>query len=276
LIARMPVGAGEVGVDLARPVHLAIPLELDGPQPRHFGAEAARSRPFVSGAFSGEVGRGASCNCRTITLTPHCNGTHTEGVGHLTRDPFDAHRAIPTDLIPALLLSVSPEAAGQTTESAVPAPAVGDSLITHRALRASRERARAHVPRAFVARALVIRTLPNETSKRTRDYTSLVPPYLTLDAASALVADGIEHLVLDVPSVDRTHDEGRLACHRVFFGLPAQSTRLADASRAQCTITELAYVPDDAPDGAWFLAIHAPAISGDAVPSRPLLYRLLA
>jgi arylformamidase len=276
LIARISVGAGEVGVDLARPVDLAIPLDFDGAQPRHFGAEVARSRPFVSGAFSGDVERGASCNCRTITLTPHCNGTHTESVGHLTRDRVDAHRAIPAGLVPALLLSVEPEEAGRTSESATPPPAPGDPLITRRALRAARERAKAEVPRAFVARALVIRTLPNEPSKRARDYTSTVPPYLTLDAAKALVADGIEHLVLDVPSVDRTHDEGRLGGHRAFFGLPAQSTRLADASRAHCTITELAFVPDEAPDGAWFLAIHAPALGGDAVPSRPLLYRLLA
>jgi arylformamidase len=276
LIARIPVGAAEVGVDLARPVDLAIPLDFGGAQPRHFGAGAARSHPFVSGTFSGEVERGASCNCRTITLTPHCNGTHTESVGHLTRDPFDAYRAIPPGLTPALLLSVEPEEASRTTESATPRPAASDTLITHRALRAARDRAQAQVPRAFLARALVIRTLPNEPSKRTRDYTRTVPPYLTLDAANALVADGIEHLVLDVPSLDRTHDEGRLSGHRVFFGLPARSTRLADASRAHCTITELAYVPDEASDGAWFLAIHAPALGGDAVPSRPLLYRLLA
>jgi hypothetical protein len=276
LIARMTVGSSEVAVDLARPLEISIPLDFDGAQPRHFGADAARSRPFVAGAFSGDVARGASCNCRTITLTPHCNGTHTESVGHLTRDPFDAHRAIPAGLIPALLLSVEPEDAGRTAESASPHPAAGDRLITLGALRQARERAKPQVPIAFEPRAVVIRTLPNEPAKRTRDYTSLVPPYLTLDAANGLVADGIEHLVLDVPSLDRTDDEGHLAGHRAFFGLPARSTRLAEAARAHCTITELAYVPDEAADGAWLLAIHAPALGGDAVPSRPLLYRLLA
>lgn len=276
MIARMSIGSGEVAVDLARPLELAIPLEFDAAQPRHFGADAARSQPFVAGAFSGDVATGAGCNCRTITLTPHCNGTHTESVGHLTREPFDAHRAIPAGLIPALVVSVEPEDAARTGESASPPPVAGDRLITHRALKEARQRAKAQVPRAFMERALVVRTLPNEPSKRTRDYTGVVPPYLTLDAATGLVADGIEHLVLDVPSMDRTHDEGRLAGHRAFFGLPARSIRLADAARAHCTITELAYVPDEAADGAWLLAIHAPALGGDAVPSRPLLYRLLA
>jgi hypothetical protein len=277
LIARMAVGSNEIAVDLARPVDLAIPLDFNGAQPRHFGAQAAGARPFVAGAFSGDVGTGASCNCRTITLTPHCNGTHTESVGHLTRESFDARRAIPVGLVPALLLSVEPEEAISAKENATPPPVAGDRLITHRALCAARDRVQARLPAAFSPRALVVRTLPNDSSKRIRDYSGTPPPpYLTLDAARGLVADDIEHLVLDVPSLDRTHDEGHLSGHRAFFGLPPRSTRLADAARAHCTITELAYVPDEAVDGAWLLAIHAPALGGDAVPSRPLLYRLLA
>jgi hypothetical protein len=276
LIARLTVGAGVVAVDLARPLDLAIPLDFDGAQPRHFGAEPARAQRFASGTFSGDVTRGASCNCRTITLTPHCNGTHTESAGHLTREPLDAHRAIPAGLIPALLVSIEPENLATTTESSTPPPAAGDRLITHRSLQRARDRVAGRSPSGYSPRALVIRTLPNDPGKRTRDYTSLVPPYLTLDAVKGLVAGGIEHLVLDVPSLDRTHDEGHLAGHRAFFGLPPRSTRLAEAARAHCTITELAYVPDDADDGAWLLAIQASALGGDAVPSRPLLYRLLA
>ena len=45
--------------------------------------------PFATGDFSGSVATGASCNCRTITLTPHCNGTHTECAAHLTLEPLD-------------------------------------------------------------------------------------------------------------------------------------------------------------------------------------------
>jgi arylformamidase len=275
LIARMKLGGTEVAVDLARPLDLAIPLEFDGAQPRHFGAPQATSRPFESGGFRGEVTVGASCNCRTITLTPHCNGTHTESVGHLTREPFDAHRATPQGFVPALVVSVEPEPCSGTTESTSPTPRGDDRLITRRALQAARARIGAGLPQAFTPRALVIRTLPNEPAKRTRDHSGTVPAYLTLDAVRGLVADDIEHLVLDVPSLDRTHDEGRLSGHRAFFGLPARSTSLAEARRAHCTITELAFVPDEVPDGAYLLAIHAPAIGGDAVPSRPLLYALL-
>ena len=111
-----------------------MPLDFFGPQPRHFGAPPASARPLQLGDFTGAVTRGASCNCEVITLTPHCNGTHTECVGHLTRERVDAFRVVPAGLIPALVVSVTPEAAGACLESSDPAPQAGDGLITRRAL----------------------------------------------------------------------------------------------------------------------------------------------
>ena len=83
---------------------------------------------------------------------------------------------------------------------------------------------------------------------------------------------GVLHLVVDVPSIDRAHDEGRLTAHRLFFGLPPAAVQLAAATRPAATITELAFVPDSLADGAYLLELQVPALSGDAVPSRPLLY----
>jgi hypothetical protein len=105
-------------------------------------------------------------------------------------------------------------------------------------------------------------------------YTDLVPPYLTREAVEWLVEKRIEHLVLDVPSVDRTHDEGHLVGHRLFFGLPAGSTARGDASRSRATITELAFIPDEVADGPCILTLAVPAIGGDAVPSQPIVYPL--
>jgi arylformamidase len=85
-----------------------------------------------------------------------------------------------------------------------------------------------------------------------------------------LVARGIEHLVTDLPSVDRLADAGRLTAHRLFFGLPAASTTLADAMRARASITELADFPVGLTDGPCAVQIQIPAWTGDAVPSRPL------
>jgi len=271
VIAHIALGAGGLSIDLERPVALAVPLEFAGAQPRHFGAPRASAQPFEAPGFKGAVARGASCNCEVITLIPHCNGTHTECVGHLTREPLDAHRVIPLGLLPALLLSVTPEAADAAGESSEPAPVSGDRLITRRAL----QRAWPAQP-PFAPQALAIRTLPNDAAKRTRDYSAANPAYLSQEAAQLLVSRGILHLIVDLPSIDRTHDEGKLTAHRIFFGLARGAVALASATRAAATVTELAYMPDELGDGSYLLQLQAPALGGDAVPSRPLLYRLLA
>ena len=267
--ARIAVGGRELSIDVSRPVTLAVALDFAGPQPRHFGAPRASSLPFETAGFKGSVERGASCNCELITLIPHCNGTHTECVGHLTRERLDAWRVVPAGFLPALLLSVTAEAAGAAGEGSKPAPRASDRLITRRALERGWP---VSVP--FEAQALLIRTLPNTADKRARDYSAETPPYLSQQAAQLLVSRGILHLIVDVPSIDRAQDEGRLTAHRIFFGLPPGSVQLGAAARPGATITELAFMPDELADGAYLLELQVPALGGDAVPSRPLLYRL--
>ncbi|MGA7825305.1 MAG: cyclase family protein [Steroidobacteraceae bacterium] len=269
--ARVELDAGALEVDLARPVSLAVELDFAGPQPRHFNAPRASSRPFAVPGFAGSVADGASCNCEVLSLIPHCNGTHTECVGHLTRERLDAWRVVPVQPLPAVVLSVSPQSAGAARESTDLAPQLHDLLITRETL------ARAWPERApFAALALALRTLPNGPDKRTRDYSDGTAPYLTRAAAEWLVARGILHLIVDLPSIDRAHDQGRLTAHRIFFGLPPGSTHLADAARPGATVTELAFIPEAVKDGAYLCQLQVPAIGGDAVPSRPLLYPLAA
>jgi kynurenine formamidase len=254
-------------LELAQAHDLAIALDFDGRQPRWFDAPAARSTALASGRFSGRVDLGASCNCSSLSLTPHCDGTHTECAGHLTREPLAVRTVVPAGFLPALLLSVRPTGAPDTGESSLPAPGAADLLIT----RATIERAWPAAP-AFSPRALIVRTLPNLPSKRSRDYREHPAPYLSVAAAELLVERGIEHLLLDVPSADRADDDGHLSAHREFFGLPRGSTSLAAVRRPQCTITELVYVDDRVADGTYLLSLQIPALGGDAVPSRPLLY----
>ncbi|HEY2590549.1 MAG TPA: cyclase family protein [Steroidobacteraceae bacterium] len=251
--ARVSAGGVDWEIELDRPASLAIETSFAGEGLRAFGAPHASSLPLRVPGFSGSVASGASCNCRTITLTPHCNATHTECAGHLTSQTLDALRVVPFGLLPAVLLTVTPPE---------------DLIITRRRLESAWRRAHS----STAPLAAVIRTLPNDVAKRRRDYTGGTAPYLAAEAAQLLVERGIEHLIVDLPSVDRMTDEGRLAAHRVFFGLPPGATDLALAARAHCTITELAYVPDSVRDGEYLLEIQIPALSGDAVPSRPLLY----
>jgi arylformamidase len=269
MIAELSFGGHKVRVALDRGVSLAIAVEFGTLGPRHFGAPLPTATPFVSGRFSGAVATGASANCSTMTLTPHCQMTHTESVAHLTRESGDTWRIVPRGLLPAVVVSVSPEPARESSESTDPQPWGTDTLITKRRLRAAWPMTRMVDPVAAI-----IRTLPNETSKRTRDYSEIVPPYLTREAVEWLIEKRIEHLVLDLPSLDRTHDDGHMIGHRIFFGLPPRSTSRGDAARSRATITELAFIPDEIADGPCLLALAVPALGGDAVPSQPIVYPL--
>ena len=269
MIAELSFGGQKLRAALDRGVSLAIAVEFGAPGPRHFGVGAPASRPFSVGNFSGSVATGASANCSTITLTPHCQMTHTESVAHLTREAGDAWRVVPRGPMPAVVVSVVPEQARESNETTDPQPFATDTLISKRRLRAAWPMTRMVDPVAAI-----IRTLPNDSAKRTRDYSDLVPPYLTREAVEWLIEKRIEHLVLDVPSLDRTHDEGHLIGHRLFFGLPPGSSTRGDAARSRATITELAFVPDEVPDGPCVLALAVPAIGGDAVPCQPIVYPL--
>lgn len=250
-------------VDFQAATSLAQTLDFDAAHPTHFGAPLAHSSPFRSGSFEGDVARGASCNCRSVTLIPHCNGTHTESVSHLTVEQRPLHDLLPAAPMPALLLTAMPVAAAGCAEDSLPPPLAGDRLITRAAVLAAWSRHGNTTPRALLLR----------TGTNWRD---AAPPFLSRQLAAELVARGIEHLVTDLPSVDRTEDQGRLTAHRLFFGLPAGSTRLADATRPTATITELACFPDALADGPCAVQIQIPAWSGDAVPSRPLHLPLAA
>jgi kynurenine formamidase len=267
LDAHLVLDGQSLHVDLGRPLSLARAIDFDGAALRCFGMPAARTEAFRSGAFSGQVTSGASCNCSTIHLTPHGNGTHTECVGHLTAERLDAYRVVPSRLLPAVLCTVRPIAADDSDEGTEPMAQPQDLLIT----RSSIQQAWPQAP--FRPTALVLRTLPNRPDKHVDNPDQA--PFLSREASEWMVKVGIEHLVLDVPSADRGEDAGRLTAHRIFFGLPAGSAQLAAATRAHSTITELAYIDDSARDGSYLLSLQIPAIAGDAVPSRPLLYAVL-
>ncbi len=255
--AAAPTSAGGVpAVDFAAATPLALLLDFTQPHPRHFGAPAATAEPFRSGSFEGAVARGASCNCQRLSLIPHCNGTHTESASHLTLEQRALHEFLPIAPLPALLLTV-PADVTPHDEDSLPAPQPGDRLITRRRLLAAW-----NPYQGAAVRAVLLRT--------GTDWPDPAPPYLSRQLMAELVRRGVEHLVTDLPSVDRLEDAGHLTAHRIFFGLPAGSTRLADAMRPVATITELASFPAALQDGPCALQLQIPAWSGDAVPSRPL------
>jgi kynurenine formamidase len=238
---------------LGQGVDLAVPLNCSGPQPNAFGVPPATAQAYAGPGFVLDTRQGGSCNCEVLTLIPHCHGTHTESVGHLTTDRFPLTAVLPEPFLPCTVVSLLPR--GQELD----APLVEQVLA---------------VRQPEFLTALVVRTVPNPVEKRTRRWEPATTPYFTPDAMHVIRDRGVQHLLVDLPSVDPLQDGGRLAAHRVFWELPPGSQQLPAEHARRRTITELIYVPDEVPDGRYLLTLQVPRLVSDAVPARPVLYFL--
>ena len=258
-------------VNTDEPLDISIPLNFAGPQPNAFGVAAARSEPCTAGEIIGDTRRGGSCNFEQLTLIPHCNGTHTECVGHITHERVGVNQCLMETLIPAIVITVEPEAVSATSESYSLSPAADDLIITARAIR---EALAALTEESIVdTPALIIRTIPNDIDKISRSYAEEIPAYFSSDALGFIVSLNTRHLLTDLPSIDRMFDEGRLSNHRMFWDVDLGSFELGPNSRINNTITELIYVPETVEDGEYLLNLQIAPFYSDASPSRPMLFR---
>ena len=122
-----------------------------------------------------------------------------------------------------------------------------------------------------IPEALIIRTLPNEEEKLSNKYSNTNPPYLEEAAAIFLREIGIQHLLIDLQSVDNEHDEGQILAHKAFWHVKDINNLSADA-RLNATITELIFVADEVKDGGYLLNLQIASFENDASPSKPILF----
>ena len=122
--------------------------------------------------------------------------------------------------------------------------------------------------------ALIIRTLPNFKIKKSLKYSNTNPAYLSEKAARFIRESGIKHLLIDLPSVDKEKDDGKLLAHKAFWNVTDVNNLNADA-RLDCTITEMVFVADEVADGSYLLNLQIASFENDASPSKPVLYPIL-
>jgi len=235
--------------DLTAPLDISIPIQEGNQNPNCYWADPVKFETIVSGNFIGSVKAGGSVNYQKLTLTPHGNGTHTECFGHISSDvTATINKTLTQFHFIAEVISVAPEKLSN-----------GDSIIT---LRSVKEKIN-----HFGSEALIIRTLPNLETKKTKNYSGTNPPYIEPDVTAFLAANRINHLLIDLPSIDREVDDGKLSAHKAFWNLP-------DSIRKNCTITELIFLDNAIKDGLYLMNLQITSLEMDASPSKPVLYKL--
>jgi kynurenine formamidase len=231
--------------DLSNPLDISIPLREGESNPNCYWAEPPVFETIVSGDFIGSVSEGGPVNYQKISITPHGNGTHTECYGHISADGATINGTLKKFHFVSELVSIEPILMGD------------DSVITWESLEAKISNTNIE--------GLIVRSLPNSVGKLARRYSGTNPPYFDLKALKMLANRNFLHLMVDLPSVDREVDGGKLLAHRNFWNFPA-------ATRGNATITELIFVPDSVPDGLYLVNLQIISLETDACPSKPLLF----
>lgn len=249
--ARIEIDDHSWEIDLSKPLDISIPLNEGLGNVNCFGAPLVEIWPVRAGDFVGDTSLGGLLNFKNVKLNPHGNGTHTECVGHISKEPYLLDHCLKTFFFKCQLVSVFPEKQDN-----------GDRIVTRRSVEMLLE----DVAQEELGNALVLRTLPNHPEKMQMHYTGTNPVFLDADVMDYLIERGIEHLLLDLPSVDREEDGGALAAHHRFWQYP-ENTRLGS------TISELIYVPDEIKDGSYFVQMQITSLQMDASPSKPVLYK---
>jgi hypothetical protein len=220
------------------------------------------------------VQHGRGCNVDVVQLIPHCNGTHTESRYHIVDRPERIPPVTPTVLMPALLLSVAAQGAVNCGETYEPPLSPSDHVITVAELTRAWQSIVATWGN-WAAPAMIVRTRPNSPAKQTTHYAApALPPFFTNEAVDWLASHCV-HLLVDLPSIDRTHDDGVLSNHHRFWRIAAGSSVAAATAAHDKTITEMIFVDDALTDGMYLLNLQVPAWETDAVPSRPVLFAIV-
>lgn len=242
-------------VDFSKPIDISITLTNTDENPIAWYIEKPEIEPVRFGDWIGKVSEGSSStNFNNIFFNPHGHGTHTECLGHITKEFYSINDTLKTFFFIAELISVTPEMQGE------------DLVITKNQIEKALE--------GKSPEAIIIRTLPNLNDKLSKKYSNTNPPYLDENTAVLLRESGVKHLLIDLPSVDKEKDEGKLLAHKAFWNVKNVDILNEDA-KLDATITELIYVKDEILDGSYLLNLQIASFENDASPSKPVLYKIL-
>lgn len=236
-------------IDLSKPLDISIPLVASNKNPNAWYIDEPKIDPVEDDGWVAKVSEGASINFNNILFNPHAHGTHTECYGHISEEFYSVNKALKQFFFLAEVITVAPESLGKE-----------DKVISKKQIEKALKGAK--------PQAIVIRTLPNTLEKRSKQYSHTNWPYLKEDAALYLREIGVEHLLIDLPSVDKEKDDGELLAHRAFWNYPENPRKTA-------TITEFIFVKNDIKDGTYFLNLQMASFVNDASPSKPVLYEVL-
>ena len=254
MIVELVINNEKKKADLSHPIDLSLTSKIKNSFKAWY-VDEIQIKVIKNGDFIGSVNQGGSVNFKEILINPHGNMTHTESVGHISKEEVFVNKTLKKYHFSAQLITLKPEKANSDRESGIKK---GDFYI---GIDQIKDKIKPNID------ALILRTQKNYHQLKEKTYNNTNWPYLKKETAAYIRDCGIVHLLIDQPSVDKEFDDGNLLAHKAFWNYPNE----LDKKR---TITELIGIPDGVNDGIYLLNLSMANIENDASPSRPTIYKL--
>ncbi len=248
MLATIQYNSRKHQIDLSNPIDISMPLRASKENVNVWYIDEPTIEPEEVDHAIISVEKGASVNFNTINFNPHAHGTHTECVGHITKEVHSINENLKQFFFFAELITVAPEKKDD------------DFVISKKQLQFALGNKKRD--------AVIIRTMPNTSEKKSMHYSHTNWPYLLEEATIYLRTKEVKHLLIDLPSIDKEKDNGELRGHNAFWNTEGKL-------RKEATITELIYVPNRVKDGTYFLNLQIAPFENDASPSKPILYQII-
>jgi len=248
MIATIQYNSRKIQIDVSKPIDISIAIDMSKKNINAWYVDDPKIIPENSDGELIKVSEGAVVNFNNIHFNPHSHITHTECVGHITNKVHSVNKNLKHYFFVAEVITVAPENDGD------------DFFISKKQIKTALRNKKRD--------AIIIRTLPNLLEKKSKQYSNTSPPFLLEEVATYLIEKGIKHLLIDLPSVDKERDDGKLLVHNAFWNTKGKL-------RMDATITEFIYVPNTVEDGEYLLNLMIAPFENDATPSKPILYKII-
>lgn len=247
MIATIQYNSRKIQIDVSKPIDISIAIDMSKENINAWYVDGPQIAPAEVNGDVIKVSEGAVVNFNNILFNPHSHITHTECVGHITEKVHSVNKNLKHYFFVAEVITVAPENDGD------------DFFISTKQIKTALRNKKRD--------AVIIRTLPNLPEKKSKRYSNTNPPFLLEEVADYLIEKNIKHLLIDLPSVDKERDNGKLLFHNAFWNTKGKP-------RMEATITEFIYVPNSVEDGEYLLNLMIAPFENDATPSKPILYKI--
>ncbi len=254
MIAEINLNNETFKVNLNNPVDLSLTSKVKNSFKAWY-IDEIKINSIKNDDFIGSVKDGGAVNFREILINPHGNMTHTESVGHISQEEINVNKLLQTHHFIAQLITIKPQKISINNKKGKKEV---DEIIS---LNQIKNKILPNI------QALIIRSQKNYDELTNKNYSHTNWPFLAESSAAYIRNKGVQHLLIDQPSIDKEFDEGKLLAHKAFWNYPNE----IDLKK---TITELIGIPDHIKDGRYLLNLSLANIENDAVPSRPIIYKL--